>query len=1454
MNKLLLGAAAAALAASVAHSAFAVPLPNYDAALAAPASTLSLSKGADHKSANAKLRLAASQRGAHITNKVRGQQDLVDAKLGVSTFVWSKQREASAPLFLKADKLAESSARSFLAKNSSKLGLSKAALENAQLISRHDIGRGPIISKFQQTHRGVEVFGRQLNVVMDREMRPVASSGYFAPDPGVASSAKGGLVSSAAAERFKLGAEKAIGIAFNDASGSRIAESALSSAGKSGNYTRYSVNAATVGEYRLASSRAKKVYFPIDNALVPAWQIDVFAVAKDNGDRRAYTYAVSAADGKVLFRKNQTEQEAFAYRAFADATGLNQPFDGPIGNEVVPLAVLDPEAIVPRIPASTNLVTLEHGPISTGDPWLPADATETLGNNVDAYLDLFAREDEDLDFAITGGYDPELGDYRAAVNGTRMFDYDYTADSDPLTETQRSAAIVNLFYMNNWLHDFWYDNGFDEVSGNAQASNFGRGGIEGDRLRAEGQDFGGRNNANMTTYPDGEPAIMQMYVFDGPAPSRVTITSPALGTLPNGTAAFGADSFDLTAEVVAYEPALACTAATNAAALAGKIALISRGTCGFSAKAFNAQTAGAAGVIIANNVEEIINMSTGGEPVTIPVLSVTLSGGAAIFDALADGPVTARLFRAEPAGDRDGTMDNGIIAHEWFHYTSNRLVVDATGLVNQQGRGMGEGWADFSALVLSVRADDLAVSTNAAFGGAYSTGSYVDESAYFGIRRAPYSVNPGIFPMTFKHIEDGVPLPDTAPLAFGQSGVDNAEVHNVGEIWANSLWTFYVALLNKHSFSEAQNRIKDYVIAGLKLTPYAPTLLEARDGVLAAAKATDQGDYELAAEAFAKMGMGVGAVAPDRFDETNSGVVESFVGLAGAFEVTDVSFDFGFEDGTQGYKDLDGVLDAGETALLSVTIRSNGTLDLDHDVTANISSDGDVSFGNGGTLVFDTGIASAARAAVVGKALAIGDTLTASIPVTLNAAGIADFLGLTIEFPDTGDTADAVIEPAPETPALYVNYDIQGGVSASDDVEQFLASQVDWTPTLISGSADNWTTTADFDGFFDSGTGWYIPDNGAPSDYALESPEIEVGDADFSFSFEHYFQFENAGYLGDGTPVSYDGGVLEVSIDGGEWLDVLDAGGTFTQGGYNGWVIVFDEENWRIGFADSNEDFFAPVTVDFGTALAGSSVRFRFRAASDINTGEFGWFVDNISVSGADNLPFSAVVADGAANDVNRPPHVIVPAAFSTPERAAGSTTQATVALSGGANDLDGPEGLSYVWTQTGGPAVTLAGATTANASFTAPRISVDTVLTFSLTVTDTGGISDTKSVTVTITNVNSAPVVNAGAAQTVSNGSAVTLAGTATDADGETLTLLWTQTAGEPVTLSGADTLTPMFTTDVAGTRTFRLAATDPDGATSTATTTVSVQQPINGGGSFGWLMILAGLLGFAGRRIRRC
>jgi len=131
-------------------------------------------------------------------------------------------------------------------------------------------------------------------------------------------------------------------------------------------------------------------------------------------------------------------------------------------------------------------------------------------------------------------------------------------------------------------------------------------------------------------------------------------------------------------------------------------------------------------------------------------------------------------------------------------------------------------------------------------------------------------------PLTFTDIKTGVTLPAGPPIN-ANSGL-NTEPHNTGEIWCSMLWECYAALLRdpRYTFAQAQDRMKRYLVASLKLTPPSPTFVEARDAVLSAAVAQDVGDYALFCAAFAKRGIGTGAVAPARTSSTDTPVTESY--------------------------------------------------------------------------------------------------------------------------------------------------------------------------------------------------------------------------------------------------------------------------------------------------------------------------------------------------------------------------------------------------------------------------------------------------------------------------------------------------------------------------------------------------------------------------------------------------
>jgi minor extracellular serine protease Vpr len=86
--------------------------------------------------------------------------------------------------------------------------------------------------------------------------------------------------------------------------------------------------------------------------------------------------------------------------------------------------------------------------------------------------------------------------------------------------------------------------------------------------------------------------------------------------------------------------------------LAGKVVLIRRGTCSFYAKAFNAQVAGALGVVFYNNAPGILNVTVAGSPaVMIPAVAITAEKGGLIDSRLATGDVDmtwTSLVASEP--------------------------------------------------------------------------------------------------------------------------------------------------------------------------------------------------------------------------------------------------------------------------------------------------------------------------------------------------------------------------------------------------------------------------------------------------------------------------------------------------------------------------------------------------------------------------------------------------------------------------------------------------------------------------------------------------------------------------------------------------------------------------------------------------------------------------------------
>jgi MYXO-CTERM domain-containing protein len=1312
-----------------------------------------------------------------------------DARLGLPTFLWAAQSGPAAALRAQsAARLShEGAARLHLAEYAELWQLTPAAARAATLRELHDTGTGALIARFTQSQGGVPVFRSQLNVVMDRSHQLIAVTGFLSPD----------LDPAAPAPAFPLDARDALSRALADLRGDSVvqAEWGEERTGRDG-YQRHAPSLAVQQRLGLRFSRAprtRRVLFQLPEGLVPAHYLELLVESVSGAKERAgVAYVFSAVDGRLLLRHDLIASD-YSYRVWADPA-TKFPLPGPMGKGYSPYPKVAPDGTQPAMIAP-SLLTLANFPFSKNDPWLAATATTTTGNNVDAYADLAA---------------PDMfsaGDVRSDVTAPGVFDRTYDVSKAPdASAEQQKAAITQLFVMNNFLHDWYYDSGFDEKAGNAQTSNFGRGGLEGDALLAEAQDYSGTDNSNMFTPADGDPPQMQMFTFTLGVTAEVSLTAPAAlaGPLQFGLAQFGPQTFDVTADLVATTPVDACGGVTNGAAVKGKIALIARGTCPFTEKVLGAQTAGAVGVIITNNADGLLTMIGDAPTITIPSVVILQADGDKIRTQTVT--VTGRLLESSKP-NRDGDLDGGIVAHEWGHYISNRLVGDGNGLINHQAGGMGEGWADFHAMLFQVRAADVAVAGNDQWQGAYAVAGYASapftaDPMYFGIRRYPYSSDFAKNPLTFKHIQNGVAQPagpGSPPISEGflQDGLDNAEVHNMGEVWAEMLWECYSSLLRdttgatpRLTFDQARDRMRGYIVAAYKITPIAPTMLEARDAVLAAAKANDVLDYAVFVKAFARRGAGTKAVGPDRYSPDNGGTLFESTDTGAQLRVESYTFD----DSVTALCGADGDLQAGETGKLTFTLRNLGVTPIPAAAGSATST----------LLTFPDG------AAVALPLLAPGATATASLKVAMPAGTTGAKTGsVQITLNDA-----ALSAPFTFTAARQMNVEPLAYQSATDDVESAVSS---WT---LSHSTDT------DEGSFQNGKWrrveisasdhrWFAPDFALGADQWLVSPPLALGAGPAKLSFSHRYNLSTAVVSFGGAPENIDGGVIEVSTDGATWSDI---GIT-----YPGKVITFDGiplsgRRAFVAMSPGWPDAVLQASVTLPAKYANRTVQIRFRIVT-LGLEGWGWEIDNLKLEGLTNLPFTALVPRGASCTG-------VPVARPT----APSTGQEGVAvqLDGSAStNAPGATGaLTYGWFQVSGPAATLSSRTDARPTFTVKGLRKNEPVAFALAVSNGTVSSAPVTVSTVISHVAVKPVADAGAAQSVAPLAHVLLDGSkSSDPYGQPITYAWTQTGGPAVKLStSGENATAQFDAPAEGAQlTFQLVVNNGELSSDPQTVTVT-------------------------------
>ena len=702
----------------------------------------------------------------------------------------------------------------YLRENHGKYGLKRADVADIALTDRYTSEHTGVTHLYiRQAHRSLHVIGAEINVNVARDGRIISLDSSFIPN--LRAAIRDGAVRSA--EASVKSAARSIGL---QPPGHLKVKRVRGGADREVVFARNGISQELI--------TARLVYQPTGNVVRLAWQL---AIYEPDGEHW-WNLRVDAATGRLLARDDYASHADGSYNVF------------PIPNE-------NPDE-------AGGVRTLVSNPATDASPlgWVTDGQTLSQGNNVLAYVDRNADNVPDVDGFANGG--PSLT-------------FDFPLDFGDPPEDYQDAAVTNLFYWNNVIHDVLYGYGFDEKSGNFQQDNFARNaGKGGDPVRAEAQDGSGRNNANFFTPPDGFRPRMQMFEWRDPEPNPLEVEG--VGTFEGPMAGFGAslsttgpisgllflanDGVDSNPDPAVDGSTDGCEAFELPEVAEGDpppIPLMDRGTCNFTVKVKNAQDAGADTAIVANNAPGApFGMGGADRTITIPSIMISLDDANTLKEP-GNLPANATLSPSpDLQPDRDSDFDSGVIVHEYGHGVSNRLTGGPgnAGCL-QNAEQMGEGWSDYLALMLTQRESDTPTTSR-------GVGNYVifEGADGVGIRPTPYTTDTAVNPSTYQDVID-------------TDGVTLSIPHGVGYVWATMLWEMNWNLIEAHGYNPdiyeawtegGNNLALQLVIDGMKFQPCSPGFVKGRNAILDADLALTGGDNQcLIWEAFAKRGLGFSA-------------------------------------------------------------------------------------------------------------------------------------------------------------------------------------------------------------------------------------------------------------------------------------------------------------------------------------------------------------------------------------------------------------------------------------------------------------------------------------------------------------------------------------------------------------------------------------------------------------------
>jgi hypothetical protein len=285
-----------------------------------------------------------------------------------------------------------------------------------------------------------------------------------------------------------------------------------------------------------------------------------------------------------------------------------------------------------------------------------------------------------------------------------------------------------------------------------------------------------------------------------------------------------------------------------------------------------------------------------------------------------------------------------------------------------------------------------------------------------------------------------------------------------------------------------------------------------------------------------------------------------------------------------------GVIDAGETVTVNFCIQNIGTTPTSN-LVGTLLPTGGVSTPSGpqnyGAIAPN---ATVCRSFTFNNSGICGNTITASIQLQDGATNYGTVtynftLGTLNNVTLFSENFDGV-----SAPALPAGWVATQGVNVTG--APFWVTSNSGTPTPVAVSLPN---------------SIFTPDPNNLLDNLITTPIIAIpgGSGTRRVTFQNNYNLES----------TFDGGVLEISINGGGFQDIITAGGSFVAGGYNGTIStsfgnpIAGRQAWT-----GNSNGFITTTVNLPAAAYGQNIQLRFRMGSDNSVAAVGWRVDDVSV------------------------------------------------------------------------------------------------------------------------------------------------------------------------------------------------------------------------------------------------